>query len=109
MAGFRSGSLGEPVPWVPCSQQVTPAVGRAGPRPAGCWGQAYRGARKPQPGLQGRPPKLQDPWRVPRACAQDTTPSHSSLPLVLSFPSWAPLQEFRRTQGPLGAACWGVT
>ena len=62
MAGFRSGSLGEPVPWVPCSQQVTPAVGRAGPRPAGCWGQAYRGARKPRPGLQGWPPKC---------CAQD--------------------------------------
>ena len=40
---------------------------------------------------------------------QDTTPSHSPLPLVLSFPSWAPLQEFRQTQGPLGAACWGVT
>ena len=84
MAGFRSGSLGEPVPWVPCSQQVTPAVGRAGPRPAGCWGQAYRGARKPQPGLQGRPPRPEArgfrtpgvcPVHVPRTQPPATAPS----------------------------------
>lgn len=107
MAGLRSGSLGEPVPWVPCSQQVTPSPGESWAQISRLLGTGLQGARKPQPGLQGRPPKLQDPWHVPRARAQDTTPSHSPLPLVLCFPSWAPLQAFRDTGTPRGCLLGG--
>lgn len=105
MAGLRSGSLGEPVPWVPCSQRVIPSPGESwtqtqqaiGDRPTG-------GPANPSLDCRAGPPSFRT-----SACALCTCPAHRPLPLVLSFPSWAPLQAFRRTQGPLGAACWGVT
>lgn len=79
MAGLRSGSLGEPVPWVPCSQQVTPSPGESWAQTSRLLGTGLQGARKPQPGLQGRPLKLQDPWvcpvHVPRTQPPATAPS----------------------------------
>lgn len=100
MAGLRSGSLGEPVPWVPCSQ-VTPSPGESWAQISRLLGTGLQGARKPQPGSQGRPPQASGlPGMCPRTCPGHN-PQPQPLPLPL-FPFLGSTAGAFRTQGPLG-------